>query len=77
MSLEERSFMNMLNFHRDQLLSIEETPLGKIFSRYERRRLTQYGILARSKYETGRPLVLTPEALDELKRSSLNTQGEK
>ena len=65
MNFEDRSFKNMLIFHRNGLLSIG-MPLGKIFNRYERKKLTQYGILTRAKYEPGRPLTLTPEAQEYL-----------
>ena len=65
MNLEDRSLKNILIFHRNSLLSIG-MPLGKIFNRYERKKLTQYGILARAKYEPGRPLTLTPEAQEYL-----------
>lgn len=64
MNLVEQSFRNLVNFHREELLTLCETHrAGHVFTSSKRRSLRKHGVIMRTRAGKGTIYTLTAKAI--------------
>ena len=73
MNLVEQSFVNLVEFHREELQKISETKSATHIPVNKRRSLTKHGVITTNSHGKGTTWALTPEAIQVLKDSQKMT----